>query len=150
MSLWDKNTSAPASVGSVTTLHQASASSETTGGFTGLEQVELGGRRLSVDEKQIINCRADLNQIVPLKYHWAWDKYLAACANHWMPSEISMAADIAMWGDPNGLTDDERRVLKQALGFFSTSESLVANNLEIGKHTSELQSRGHRVCLLLL
>src|SRR5690625_4334133 len=132
MSLWDKNTSAPASVGSVTTLHQASASSETTGGFTGLEQVELGGRRLSVDEKQIINCRADLNQIVPLKYHWAWDKYLAACANHWMPSEISMAADIAMWGDTNGLTDDVRRVIKQAIGYFYTYELLNSKHYVVG------------------
>lgn len=114
-----------------------------TGGHTGLEKVELGGSRLSVDEKQIINCRADLNQIVPVKYQWAWDKYLAGCANHWMPSEISMAADIAMWEDPNGLTDDERRVLKQALGFFSTSESLVANNLVLGvyKHLTNPECR---------
>ncbi len=104
----------------------------TGGGRTGLEKIEMGGGRVSVDEKRIINCRADLNQIVPIKYKWAWEKYLAGCANHWMPSEISMSADIAMWNDPNGLTDDERRVLKQGLGFFSTSESLVANNLVLG------------------
>ncbi len=33
-------------------------------GATGLEVPELGARRIQVDDKQIINCRADLNQLV--------------------------------------------------------------------------------------
>jgi ribonucleoside-diphosphate reductase beta chain len=96
---------------------------------TGLEEIEMGGARIQVDDKRIINCRADLNQLVPFKYKWAWDKYLAACANHWMPNEINMAADVALWKDPNGLTEDERIIIKRSLGFFSTADSLVANNL---------------------
>src|SRR6476660_9624365 len=99
------------------------------GGATGLEALEMGAARIQVDDKQIINCRADLNQLVPFKYQWAWQKYLDACANHWMPNEINMAADIALWKDPNGLTEDERTVVKRSLGFFSTADSLVANNL---------------------
>ncbi len=99
------------------------------GGPTGLENLELGAARIQVDDKQIINCRADLNQLVPFKYQWAWDKYLAACANHWMPDEINMAADVALWKDPHGLTEDERLIIKRNLGFFSTADSLVANNL---------------------
>src|SRR5271163_3072279 len=55
------------------------------------------GGRVSIDEKAMINCRADVNQLLPLKYRWAWDKYLSACNNHWMPTEISMQADIALW-----------------------------------------------------
>jgi ribonucleoside-diphosphate reductase beta chain len=98
-------------------------------GATGLESVEMGARRIQVDDKKIINCRADLNQLVPFKYKWAWEKYLAACNNHWMPQEIQMAADIAMWQDPKGLTEDERMIIKRTLGFFSTADSLVANNL---------------------
>lgn len=104
-------------------------SSQIKGGATGLDNFEMGARRVQVDDKAIINCRADLNQLVPFKYRWAWDKYLAACANHWMPGEINMAADIALWKDPNGLTEDERRIIKRNLGFFSTADSLVANNL---------------------
>jgi len=121
----------------------ADQAQDTSTGATGLEQVELGGDRVSVDEKRIINCRADLNQLVPFKYKWAWEKYLSGCANHWMPSEINMSADIAMWQDPNGLTDDERRVLKQGFGFFSSSESLVANNivLAIYKHLTNPECR---------
>ena len=97
--------------------------------LTGLEDLEMGAQRIHVDDKQIINCRADLNQLVPFKYYWAWEKYLAACANHWMPNEISMSADLALWNDFNGLNADERLIVKRNLGFFSTADSLVANNL---------------------
>ena len=98
-------------------------------GVTGLESIERGAGRIQVDDKKIINCRADLNQLVPFKYEWAWQKYLDGCANHWMPQEINMTADIALWKDPDGLTEDERTIIKRNLGFFSTADSLVANNL---------------------
>lgn len=85
--------------------------------------------RVTVDQKAMINCRADLNQLVPFKYDWAWQKYLDGCANHWMPQEVNMTADIALWKSAEGLTEDERVVVKRSLGFFSTADSLVANNL---------------------
>jgi ribonucleoside-diphosphate reductase beta chain len=105
-----------------------------TRGVTGLEKIAFNADRIKVDEKRIINCRADLNQLVPFKYEWAWQKYLDACANHWMPQEISMSRDIALWKDPNGLTDDERKIIKRNLGFFSTADSLVANNLVLAMY----------------
>ena len=98
-------------------------------GATGLENIELGARRIQVDDKRIINCRADLNQLIPFKYEWAWKKYLDGCANHWMPTEINMSADIALWKSEDGLTADERMMIERNLGFFSTADSLVANNL---------------------
>ncbi|XOV82974.1 MAG: ribonucleotide-diphosphate reductase subunit beta [bacterium] len=85
--------------------------------------------RVTVDQKAMINCRADLNQLVPFKYDWAWQKYLDGCANHWMPQEVNMTADIALWKSENGLSEDERIIIKRNLGFFSTADSLVANNL---------------------
>ena len=85
--------------------------------------------RVQVDQKAMINSRADLNQLVPFKYEWAWKKYLDGCANHWMPQEINMTADIALWKSNDGLSEDERRIVKRSLGFFSTADSLVANNL---------------------
>ena len=102
---------------------------ETGAGATGLETLEMGAARIQVDDKQIINCRADLNQLVPFKYTWAWEKYLATCNNHWMPQEINMTADIELWKNPDGLTEDERMIVMRNLGFFSTADSLVANNL---------------------
>ena len=99
------------------------------GGMQGLESLTRGAGRIRVDDKKIINCRADVNQLVPFKYEWAWQKYLDGCANHWMPQEVNMTADIALWKDPQGLTDDERLIIKRNLGFFATADSLVANNL---------------------
>ena len=95
----------------------------------GLEDLQMGAARLQVDDKRMINCRADLNQLVPFKYDWAWQKYLDGCANHWMPQEINMTADVATWRAQDGLTDDERRIIMRSLGYFSTADSLVANNL---------------------
>ena len=91
-------------------------------------------RRVNVADKRVINGTTDVNQLVPFKYKWAWEKYLAGCANHWMPQEINMNRDIALWKDPNGLTEDERRIIKRNLGFFVTADSLAANNIVLGTY----------------
>ncbi|MFN0039850.1 MAG: ribonucleotide-diphosphate reductase subunit beta [Burkholderiales bacterium] len=91
-------------------------------------------RRVRLEDKRVINGNADVNQLVPFKYKWAWDKYLSGCANHWMPQEINMSRDIATWKDPNGLTDDERLIVKRNLGFFVTADSLAANNIVLGTY----------------
>ncbi|MBI5334368.1 MAG: ribonucleotide-diphosphate reductase subunit beta [Burkholderiales bacterium] len=91
-------------------------------------------RRVSAADKRIINGHTDVNQLVPFKYKWAWEKYLATCANHWMPQEINMSRDIALWKDPNGLSEDERRIIKRNLGFFVTADSLAANNIVLGTY----------------
>ena len=98
--------------------------------------VPAGGSeaRVNVADKRIINGQTDVNQLVPFKYKWAWEKYLAGCANHWMPQEINMSRDIALWKDPNGLTEDERRIVKRNLGFFVTADSLAANNIVLGTY----------------
>ncbi|MBI5908658.1 MAG: ribonucleotide-diphosphate reductase subunit beta [Betaproteobacteria bacterium] len=100
-------------------------------------------RRIRVEDKRIINGLTDVNQLVPFKYKWAWEKYLAACANHWMPQEINMSRDIATWKDPNGLTEDERRIITRNLGFFVTADSLAANNIVLGtyRHISAPECR---------
>jgi len=99
--------------------------------------------RIVVSDKQMINCRADLNQLVPFKYPWAWEKFKRGCANHWMPDEISMAADIELWKRPDGLTDDERLIIERSLGFFATADSLVGNNiiLAIYRHITNPECR---------
>jgi ribonucleoside-diphosphate reductase beta chain len=90
--------------------------------------------RIKASDKRIINGQTDVNQLVPFKYKWAWEKYLATCANHWMPQEVNMTRDIALWKDPNGLTEDERRLVKRNLGFFVTADSLAANNIVLGTY----------------
>ncbi len=100
-------------------------------------------KRVNVSKKRLINCHAvDVNQLMPLKYNWAWEHYLNGCANHWMPSEVPMGKDIELWKS-NQLSEDERRVIMRNLGFFSTAESLVGNNivLAIFRHVTNPEAR---------
>jgi ribonucleoside-diphosphate reductase beta chain len=100
---------------------------------TAANQPSASGR-VNASDKRVINGQTDVNQLVPFKYHWAWDKYLAGCANHWMPQEVSMSRDIAQWKDSTALTDDERLIVKRNLGFFTTADSLAANNIVLGTY----------------
>lgn len=100
-------------------------------------------QRFDADEKKLINCEeVDVNQLMPLKYKWAWEHYINGCANHWMPSEVPMQKDIETWRS-HKLTDAEKTVIKRNLGFFATAESLVANNivLAIFKHITNAECR---------
>lgn len=84
---------------------------------------------MNANQKRIVNCKSvDVNQLMPLKYHWAWEHYINGCHNNWMPTEVPMQKDIEQWKS-NFLTPDERLVLMRNLGFFSTAESLVGNNI---------------------
>ena len=109
----------------------------------GLEDLEGASSRVDVDQKQMINCRADVNQLVPFKYDWAWQKYLDGSANHWMPQEINMTSDVALWKSKDGLSEQERMIVMRNLGFFSTADSLVANNivLSVYKHITNPECR---------
>ena len=100
-------------------------------------------KRINADDKRLINCQSvDVNQLMPLKYHWAWEHYLNGCRNHWMPDEVPMQQDVELWKS-NRLTPDERRVIMRNLGFFSTAESLVGNNIVLGvfKHVTNPECR---------
>ena len=99
--------------------------------------------RVDARDKRLINCsQVDVNQLMPLKYHWAWEHYLNGCANQWMPTEVAMGKDIETWRSSD-LTPDERLVIMRNLGFFSTAESLVGNNLVLAlfKHITNPECR---------
>ncbi len=96
---------------------------------SGLSDLKMTGKRVRAEEKCIINGNSDVNQVVPIKYDWAWQKYLDGSQNHWMPQEINMAKDVALWRSQDELSDDERRIVKMGLGYFSTADTVVANNL---------------------
>jgi ribonucleoside-diphosphate reductase beta chain len=78
----------------------------------------------------IINSsKTDPNKILPIHYPWAREHYKAGVANNWVPEEISMQRDVEQWKSPYALSETERRLILWNLGFFSTAESLTANNL---------------------
>ena len=131
------------------TMQTASESTETTEVHVDSGCCGSGGgtydltQRIDPRQKRMLNCQAvDVNQLMPLKYHWAWEHYLNGCANHWMPSEVPMQRDIELWRSDQ-LTAAERKVIMRNLGFFSTGESLVGNNivLAIFKHITNAEAR---------
>ena len=91
----------------------------------------MSKERVTTVNKRIINNdrTVDCNQLVPIKYKWAWNFYLDGCANHWMPTEVSMQRDIEQWKNSNAFTPEERHIIKRTFGFFATAETLVGNNL---------------------
>src|SRR3989344_2723654 len=93
----------------------------------------------------IINGAAttDPNKILPMKYPWARVHYKKGVANNWVPEEVPMQSDVELWKKPGGLSEDERRMILWNLGFFSTAESLTANNLVLAiyRHVTNPEAR---------
>ena len=97
---------------------------------------------LRIEDKRLVGDGGDVHQLEPIKYKWAFEDYKAALANTWTPDEIPMSADVAQWNGDE-LTDDERRIVERSLGFFSTADSLVADNLVLGiyRHMGAAETR---------
>jgi ribonucleoside-diphosphate reductase beta chain len=88
----------------------------------------------------------DPNQILPMRYKWAREHYKKGINNNWTPEEVPMMGDIELWKKSEalgGLSEDERRMILWNLGFFSTAESLTANNivLSVYKHITNPECR---------
>ncbi len=94
--------------------------------------ITKGAKAVSVNNRRIINgTDADVMQLYPMRHTFAWDAYNVGNANHWLPTEISMQHDIEQWRSKTILTDDERRAFETVLGFFTTADSIAANNIVI-------------------
>lgn len=100
-------------------------------------------KRVDINKRRVINGEdADVVQLHPMKHTFAWDAYNAGNANHWLPTEIAMQDDIELWKS-NKLTEDERHAFETALGFFTTADSIAANNIVLAlyKHISSPECR---------
>jgi len=86
--------------------------------------------RININARRIINgADADVIQLYPMKHTFAWDAYNTGNANHWLPTEITMQNDIEQWKSKTVLSDEERHAFKTVLGFFTTADSIAANNI---------------------
>ncbi|MFI5240190.1 MAG: ribonucleotide-diphosphate reductase subunit beta [Candidatus Saccharimonadia bacterium] len=91
--------------------------------------------RVDINKRRIINgADADVIQLYPIKHKFAWDAYLAGNANHWMPTEIGMQKDFEQWYAKDVLSEDERNAFEVVLGFFSTADSIAANNIVLAAY----------------
>ncbi len=92
--------------------------------------ITKGAPFVDINKRRLINGGdADVMQLYPMRHTFAWEAYLASNANHWLPTEISMQRDIEQWKSPTALTSDERKAFETVLGFFTTADSIAANNV---------------------
>ncbi len=106
--------------------------------------INKGAAPVNVNNRKIINGGdADVMQLYPMKHHFAWEAYMAGNSNHWLPTEISMQRDIEQWKSQTVLTADERQAFETVLGFFTTADSIAANNvvLALYKHITSPECR---------
>ena len=114
------------------------------GNIIGKASIQMGKNRVDVNKRRVINGEdADVIQLWPIKHQFAWDAYNTGNANHWLPTEISMQLDIEQWKSDKILTDEERLAFKMVLGFFTTADSVAANNLVLAtyKHITSPEVR---------
>ena|SRR3989338_2054639 len=100
--------------------------------------------KVNINDRRIINGKdADVMQLYPMKHTFAWNAYNVGNSNHWLPTEIAMQKDIEQWKSPTFLSADERQALKTVLGFFTTADSIAANNIVIAlyKHITSPECR---------
>jgi ribonucleoside-diphosphate reductase subunit M2 len=64
--------------------------------------------------------------IFPIQYDDIWRYYKLALASFWDPAEIVLSKDKADWVK---LTPQEQRFIKNTLGFFANSDTIVNENL---------------------
>ncbi len=106
--------------------------------------VKWTNERIDINQRRIINgADADVIQLYPMKHTFAWDAYNTGNANHWLPTEIGMQKDIEQWRSSTVLSEDERRAFKVVLGFFTTADSIAANNIVLAayKHVTSPECR---------
>lgn len=106
--------------------------------------ITFGSEKVNINNRRIINGKdADVVQLYPMKHTFAWEAYNVGNANHWLPTEINMQKDVEQWRSNTVLNDDERRAFKTVLGFFTTADSIAANNLVLAayKHITSPECR---------
>lgn len=79
------------------------------------------------EDKRVINGLADINQLAPFKYPWAWKYFLNANKNHWTPLDINMTQDIQDYH--HKLTRNEKHVYENVLSYLTTSDILAMRNI---------------------
>ena len=109
---------------------EAALSAKTSTKIVKPQQQQLPAEALlpvRAEDKRVITGSADINQLAPFKYPWAWDYFLNANKNHWTPLDISMAADVHDYH--HKLTVEEKHVYENVLSYLTTSDILAMRNI---------------------
>ena len=87
----------------------------------------VAAKPVRAEDKRVVNGLADINQLAPFKYPWAWEYFLNANKNHWTPLDINMTQDVHDY--QHKLTLEERHVYENVLSYLTTSDILAMRNI---------------------
>ena len=83
---------------------------------------------LSVYDEPLIEENKNRFTIYPIQYNDIFQMYKKARASFWQPEEISLKDDLRDW---NNMNDDEKHFISHILAFFSASDGIVNENLNL-------------------
>ncbi len=133
---WDDPLGTPKATPKPTTIPATPSQSEeqlvaeTTSEYAAPNNITPAGSAkapVNASDKRVVNGLADVNQLAPFKYPWAWDFFLNANKNHWTPLDVNMTQDVHDF--QHSLTDDERHVYTNVLAYLTTSDILAMRNI---------------------
>jgi ribonucleoside-diphosphate reductase beta chain len=85
-----------------------------------------------INARKMINGDDDgLMQVSPLKHAYSYEVFQKMLANTWVPQEVEMALDVAMWNKPDALTEQEKKVYSRSLAFVSNLDGIQTDNLAV-------------------
>ena len=90
-------------------------------------QISAGVKPVRAEDKRVINGQADINQLAPFRYPWAWEYFLNANKNHWTPLDINMTQDVHDYN--HKLTLEERHIYENVVAYLTTSDILAMRNI---------------------
>lgn len=79
-------------------------------------------------DEPILQENSNRYNIYPIHHNDIFDMYKKARASFWQPEEISLKDDTKDW---QSLNDDERHFISHVLAFFSASDGIVNENLNL-------------------
>jgi len=124
-----KATPKPITIPSTPSQSEEQLVAETTSEYAAPNNITPSGSAkapVNASDKRVVNGLADVNQLAPFKYPWAWDFFLNANKNHWTPLDVNMTQDVHDF--QHSLTDDERHVYTNVLAYLTTSDILAMRN----------------------
>ena len=91
------------------------------------EAMPVAAEPVRVEDKRAVNGKADINQLAPFRYPWAWSFFLNANKNHWTPLDINMLQDVHDY--KHRLTAEERHLYTNVLAYLTTADVLAMRNI---------------------
>lgn len=93
----------------------------------GTKTLESSVQPVRAEDKRVINGLADINQLAPFKYPWAWEYFINANKNHWTPLDVNMTQDV--YDYKHKLTEGEKHLYLNVLSYLTTSDILAMRNI---------------------